>query len=220
MDALILPALYVLTAGFYDQAHRRGLWTQHRLHHVPPTNTGHIVRRVFELFTIQTVLQWAAPSPPSSPATYGEVDAVVASAARVVAATVVIDTYQYWLHRLMHAVPRLYRHMHSTHHDHRKTQPWAALYNSYAESIVGDVASFALAQWLCALSHSETLVVGALGVCKTVSDHSGYVLPWDPFSHFANNAAYHQRHHTHPGVNFEQPFYTVWDRALGTRGSA
>ena len=54
---------------------------------------------------------------------------------------------------------------------------------------------------------------------KTVDDHCGYVLPWDPLQRLtSNNAGYHDVHHQSWGIktNFSQPFFTFWDRLLGT----
>jgi len=54
---------------------------------------------------------------------------------------------------------------------------------------------------------------------KTVDDHCGYAFPWDPLQHItSNNAAYHDIHHQSWGIktNFSQPFFTFWDRSLGT----
>ena len=54
---------------------------------------------------------------------------------------------------------------------------------------------------------------------KTVDDHCGYMLPWDPLQHLtSNNAGYHDVHHQSWGIktNFSQPFFTFWDRVLGT----
>ena len=54
---------------------------------------------------------------------------------------------------------------------------------------------------------------------KTVDDHCGYALPWDPLQHITtNNAGYHDVHHQSWGIktNFSQPFFTFWDRMLGT----
>jgi len=54
---------------------------------------------------------------------------------------------------------------------------------------------------------------------KTVDDHCGYALPWDPLQHItSNNAGYHDVHHQSWGIktNFSQPFFTFWDRILGT----
>ena len=54
---------------------------------------------------------------------------------------------------------------------------------------------------------------------KTVDDHCGYALPFDPLQHLtSNNAGYHDVHHQSWGIktNFSQPFFTFWDRLLGT----
>lgn len=54
---------------------------------------------------------------------------------------------------------------------------------------------------------------------KTVDDHCGYSLPWDPLQHItSNNAGYHDVHHQSWGIktNFSQPFFTFWDRIMGT----
>jgi sphinganine C4-monooxygenase len=54
---------------------------------------------------------------------------------------------------------------------------------------------------------------------KTVDDHCGYALPFDPLQRLtSNNAAYHDIHHQSWGIktNFSQPFFTFWDKYLGT----
>lgn len=59
----------------------------------------------------------------------------------------------------------------------------------------------------------------AASTIKTVDDHCGYSLPWDPLQRItSNNAAYHDIHHQSWGIktNFSQPFFTFWDRLLGT----
>lgn len=56
-------------------------------------------------------------------------------------------------------------------------------------------------------------------IIKTVDDHCGYALPWDPLQLITtNNAGYHDVHHQSWGIktNFSQPFFTFWDRLLGT----
>ena len=59
----------------------------------------------------------------------------------------------------------------------------------------------------------------SFGSIKTVDDHCGYALPWDPLQLISsNNAAYHDIHHQTWGIktNFSQPFFTFWDSLLGT----
>jgi sphinganine C4-monooxygenase len=41
---------------------------------------------------------------------------------------------------------------------------------------------------------------------KTVDDHCGYALPWDPLQHLTgNNAAYHDIHHQSWGIKVRSP---------------
>lgn len=63
------------------------------------------------------------------------------------------------------------------------------------------------------------MVFWVMSSIKTVDDHCGYALPWDPLQHItSNNATYHDIHHQSWGIktNFSQPFFTFWDGLLGT----
>jgi sphinganine C4-monooxygenase len=65
----------------------------------------------------------------------------------------------------------------------------------------------------------QSIVFYTFSTIKTVDDHCGYALPWDPLQHMTgNNAAYHDIHHQSWGIktNFSQPYFTVWDRFCGT----
>ena len=58
-----------------------------------------------------------------------------------------------------------------------------------------------------------------IATMKTVFDHCGYMFPINPIYHiFANNSLYHDVHHDVRGIkrNYSQPFFTLWDRLLGT----
>lgn len=69
------------------------------------------------------------------------------------------------------------------------------------------------------LSCGGAAALWTLGCVKTVLDHSGYAWPLNPAGGlFANNALYHDVHHDPRGFrkNYSQPFFTFWDRLLGT----
>jgi sphinganine C4-monooxygenase len=53
---------------------------------------------------------------------------------------------------------------------------------------------------------------------KTVSDHSGMFLPYDPFVLFKNNSRYHDIHHKIKNIKFnlEQPYFSFWDTIMST----
>lgn len=54
---------------------------------------------------------------------------------------------------------------------------------------------------------------------KTVSDHSNFSFPVNPFNiDGCNNADYHAVHHAPKGLrlNYCQPYFTIWDQVFGS----
>jgi sphinganine C4-monooxygenase len=138
-------------------------------------------------------------------------------------ACVMLDSYQYWMHRWMHVNRWLYRNIHSIHHELTVPYAFGALYNHPIEGLIMDTVGSGIPSilldmhpWTCALFFS-------FATLKTVDDHCGYALPWDPLQFmFPNNAAYHDIHHWGKGrkYNFSQPFFTFWDKLCGTEWDA
>ncbi|KAI6091164.1 fatty acid hydroxylase superfamily-domain-containing protein [Hypoxylon rubiginosum] len=132
---------------------------------------------------------------------------------------VFLDTWQYFLHRLMHQNKWLYTKFHSRHHRLYVPYAYGALYNHPVEGFLLDTAGAGLAYKLSGMTARQGMVFWVMSSIKTVDDHCGYALPWDPLQHItSNNAAYHDIHHQSWGIktNFAQPFFTFWDRFLGT----
>jgi len=70
------------------------------------------------------------------------------------------------------------------------------------------------------MSTRQDVLLFTFATLKTVDDHCGYSLPFDPFQClFGNNADYHDIHHQAIGIkkNFAQPFFIHWDTIMGTR---
>ncbi|KAI0016671.1 fatty acid hydroxylase superfamily-domain-containing protein [Xylariomycetidae sp. FL0641] len=134
-------------------------------------------------------------------------------------AVVVLDTWQYWLHRIMHTNKWLYTTFHSRHHRLYVPYAYGALYNHPFEGFLLDTAGAGLAYKLAGMTARQGIVFFICSTIKTVDDHCGYALPWDPLQRItSNNAAYHDIHHQSWGIktNFSQPFFTFWDRFTGT----
>eukprot|EP01097_Dermamoeba_algensis_P000274 TRINITY_DN1102_c0_g1_i1.p1 TRINITY_DN1102_c0_g1~~TRINITY_DN1102_c0_g1_i1.p1 ORF type:complete len:142 (-),score=41.30 TRINITY_DN1102_c0_g1_i1:126-551(-) len=131
---------------------------------------------------------------------------------------VILDTHQYFFHRWFHTNKFLYKHVHSHHHRLYVTYAFGALYNHWLEGITLDTIGGAVAFYFSGMSVREGMFFFSFSTMKTVDDHSGYSFPWDPFQIFSNNAAYHDIHHQPKGIksNFSQPYFTFWDRLLGT----
>ncbi|KAG5637692.1 hypothetical protein H0H81_003608 [Sphagnurus paluster] len=132
----------------------------------------------------------------------------------------IIDTWQYFLHRLMHINKFLYRQFHSVHHRLYVPYAFGSLYNHPVEGFVLDTLGAALAELLTCMTTRQATLLFSFSTFKTVDDHCGYSLPFDPFQLLTgNNADYHDIHHQAIGIksNFSQPFFVHWDTILGTR---
>ncbi|KAI9845929.1 MAG: hypothetical protein M1837_004465 [Sclerophora amabilis] len=131
----------------------------------------------------------------------------------------VVDTWQYFLHRAMHMNQWLYRTFHARHHRLYVPYAFGALYNHPFEGFLLDTLGASIAFKVAGMTTRQGLWFFTISTIKTVDDHCGYALPWDPLQRLtSNNAGYHDVHHQSWGIktNFSQPFFTFWDRFLGT----
>ncbi|TPX51487.1 hypothetical protein SeMB42_g00795 [Synchytrium endobioticum] len=138
---------------------------------------------------------------------------------KLVIGALILDTYQYWIHRLMHVNRFLYRTIHSVHHQLTSPYAVAALYNHPVEGLVMDTLGSGIASIVTDMHPWTSMIFFTLATLKTCDDHVGYALPYDPFQKwFANNAVYHDIHHYGKGrmYNFSQPFFINWDKWMGT----
>jgi sphinganine C4-monooxygenase len=96
----------------------------------------------------------------------------------------------------MHVNKFLYRHIHSVHHRLYVPYAYGALYNHPLEGFLLDSVGAVLAESLAHLSTRQTILLFTISTMKTVDDHCGYSLPWDPLQWFSQNTAdYHDIHH-------------------------
>ncbi|SAL99240.1 hypothetical protein [Absidia glauca] len=134
-------------------------------------------------------------------------------------AMVIMDTHQYFLHRLFHMNRFLYKHFHSHHHRLYVPYAFGALYNHPVEGFLLDSVGATLAFELTRMTPRMSMIFFTFSTLKTVDDHCGYFLPWNPLQFlFGNNVKFHDIHHQAYGIktNFSQPFFTFWDSLLGT----
>jgi sphinganine C4-monooxygenase len=108
---------------------------------------------------------------------------------------------------------------HSRHHRLYVPYAYGALYNHPFEGFLLDTLGTGLAYLISGMTTRQSMWFFTCSTIKTVDDHCGYALPFDPLQHItSNNAGYHDIHHQSWGIktNFSQPFFTFWDRFLGT----
>jgi len=132
----------------------------------------------------------------------------------------ILDGWQYGWHRYFHINTFLYRHIHSWHHRLYVPYAYGALYNHPIEGFVLDTAGAAVAHKLVGFTTREATIFFFVSSAKTVDDHSGFAIPWDPLQFcFANNTDYHDIHHQIAGLkkNFSQPYFIHFDTWFNTR---
>ncbi|KAG7004446.1 sphingosine hydroxylase [Physcia stellaris] len=129
-----------------------------------------------------------------------------------------VDTWQYFIHRAMHTSPYLYRTFHVRHHRLYVPYAFGALYNHPLEGFLEDTVGSLLAFKFARLSVRQGIWFFVGSTLKTVDDHSGFRVPWDPLQCLTdNNAYYHDIHHQSWGM---KPFTSFWDRLFGTMWTA
>ncbi|MCL7047192.1 hypothetical protein MKW94_014884 [Papaver nudicaule] len=138
---------------------------------------------------------------------------------QIFVAMLVMDTWQYFVHRYMHQNKFLYKHVHSQHH--RLVVPYAigALYNHPLEGLLLDTFGGVFSFLISGMTARTAVIFFCFAVVKTVDDHCGLWLPGNIFHLlFQNNTAYHDIHHQLQGTkfNYSQPFFPIWDKLLGT----
>ena len=108
---------------------------------------------------------------------------------------------------------------HSRHHRLYVPYAYGALYNHPFEGFLLDTLGAGLAYLVSGMTVRQSMWFFTCSTIKTVDDHCGYSLPFDPLQLItSNNAGYHDIHHQSWGIksNFSQPFFTFWDRLLDT----
>jgi sphinganine C4-monooxygenase len=120
-----------------------------------------------------------------------------------------MDSWQYFWHRSFHTWHFLYRHIHSVHHRLYVPYAFGALYNHPIEGLILDTLGAVVSHSLTRMTIRQAILLFTFSTFKTVDDHCGYRIWWDPCQlFFANNSDYHDIHHQAYGIkaNFSQPF--------------
>ncbi|KAJ6811748.1 sphinganine C4-monooxygenase 1-like [Iris pallida] len=85
---------------------------------------------------------------------------------------VVIDTWQYFMHRYMHN-KFLYKHIHSKHHSLVVPYAFGALYNHPLEGLILDTIGGVLSFLLSGMTPRTSIFFFSFATIKTVDDHCG-----------------------------------------------
>ena len=90
---------------------------------------------------------------------------------------------------------------HARHHRLYVPYAFGALYNHPFEGFLLDILGSGVAFKLAGMSTRQGMCFFTGSTFKTVDDHCGYSLPWDPLQRLtSNNAGYHDIHHQSFGI--------------------
>lgn len=98
---------------------------------------------------------------------------------------------------------------HSRHHRLYVPYAYGALYNHPFEGFLLDTLGTSIAYLVAGMNTRQGMLFFTGLTFKTVDDHCGYALPWDPLQHLSgNNAGYHDVHHQSWGIKAR--LLSVW----------
>ena len=128
-----------------------------------------------------------------------------------------VDTYVYWTHRLMHH-RRLFKYFHNVHHFSYRPTPWATWSINVNEVIVS--ALFVPIVILALPLHELTLIVfSVISLVKNIFNHVGFeIFPKGAnkgFLKWVVTPTFHEQHHMSFNSNYAA-FFTWWDKWMGT----
>ncbi|XVE91479.1 hypothetical protein REPUB_Repub01dG0013600 [Reevesia pubescens] len=135
---------------------------------------------------------------------------------QLVIAMVVIDTWAYFIHRLMH-YKFLYKYVHAQHHRIVVPYSYGGHYMHPVEGFL-DTLGGSITLLLSGMSPKTSMFFFCFAIIKLVDDHCGMKIPGNPFHiFFTNNSAYHDVHHQLYGTKYNfAVYFAIWDRILGT----
>lgn len=131
---------------------------------------------------------------------------------------VIHDTYFYWMHRAIHH-PKLFRHIHFTHHQSTNPTPLAAYSFHFSESILEGMIIPIIAFTIPV--HPSALIIFLLGqFIINVYGHLGFELFPPGFQRtwigkWINTSVAHNQHHKYFQGNYGL-YFLFWDRWMGT----
>jgi fatty acid hydroxylase domain-containing protein 2 len=118
------------------------------------------------------------------------------------------EIFYYYIHRLLHH-KNFYKH-HKRHHEFKTPICFTSMYCSVLEYINADMLAVLVGYFFTKSHMSTVLLWQTLAMITTLSDHSGYHLP------FLHSSELHDYHHLKFNLNYS--VYGILDYVHGTFG--
>ncbi|KAG1667366.1 hypothetical protein FOA52_001426 [Chlamydomonas sp. UWO 241] len=178
-----------------------------------------VVTRVLLQHLVQFIVAYVAMALDPEQCAARPKGGLVFSCLQFAAGMFVMDSWQFWIHRMMHVNTYLYKHVHSHHHQLLIPYAYGALYNHPLEGLLLDTLGGLVALYGGGMSCEVAANLMNFATIKTVLDHCGYLFPVNPLHDaFPNSTSYHDVHHDLRFIktNYSQPFFTHWDWLMGS----
>ena len=131
----------------------------------------------------------------------------------IVLMIMVHDTYFYWTHRLIHH-PKIFKHVHKTHHKFDSPTPWAAFAFHPLEAII-TIGIIPVIIFLIPYHPFALFIFITFLTIYNIFIHLGYVIPGLHYFKYQNTTIGHDFHHLHSHSNYGL-YFNFWDRLMGT----
>jgi len=213
--ALVITAASVLIEGIERVIPWSHQWQQP--HGDLRTDLWHLVisNRAFELGSLVTLVALVPLGRQLGLALWPRNWPLIAQASL---ALVLLDLPWYWLHRMQHTSPLLWR-LHSVHHSAERLYWWNVARSHPIENLYTAAASMAPLALLGVPDEALALLAAFSGVHSTLM-HSNADLRTGPLDLVLNTARVHRWHHSpreHESFANFSPTLTLWDWVFGTR---
>ena len=123
------------------------------------------------------------------------------------------DTYFYWTHRLIH-YPKIFKHIHKTHHSFHSPTPWAAFAFHPIEAIIS-IGIIPIILFLIPYHQFSLLIFISFLTLYNIFIHLGFVIPGIRYFKYQNTTMDHDYHHHRSHCNYGL-YFNFWDRLMGT----
>lgn len=138
---------------------------------------------------------------------------------------VIFDFQYYWIHRCMHAFPKLYQVVHKKHHHHIGISPEVTGYTTFTEFLVSIALPLVTSFYLVPMNGLEQQFCNVHMTLQEFNGHIGsntfpasgfYIFPWLPrWLGIEQYSEDHSMHHLAFTCNYSKRF-TLWDKVFGT----
>ena len=132
----------------------------------------------------------------------------------IIAYLLIVDTFIYWVHRLIHRTPFLKQALHATHHNAYDLVPLDIFYTDFTENILYSFIAGYIPLLFINVNLIEYIAVIILIFYHSLYTHSEseerFIIP------YFIDSTYHKYHHQIGKGNYSV-YFSFWDDYMGTR---